>query len=130
MFRLRWNKFKVTIPLNNENNLPILSTAPGLTVGKAMYTSLSRNHAGADKASFKAAKTVTPYNLAHDCDNDNDEMFSTSSHDTKDKQIHLQCSATKFQDCSAFNQEPEDNQSMDFSSLSNTLSNTIQTQIK
>mmetsp|Transcript_30414 Transcript_30414/g.35420 ORF Transcript_30414/g.35420 Transcript_30414/m.35420 type:complete len:111 (+) Transcript_30414:772-1104(+) len=86
----------------------------------AMYTSLSGNHAGADKASFKAAKTVPPYKLAHDRDNDmsDDEMFSTSSHDTKDKQIRLQCSATKCQDCSAFNQT-EDNQSMDFSSLSN-----------
>mmetsp|Transcript_24677 Transcript_24677/g.30347 ORF Transcript_24677/g.30347 Transcript_24677/m.30347 type:complete len:97 (+) Transcript_24677:109-399(+) len=66
----------------------------------------------------KLLKQSHPTILAHDCDNDNDEMFSTSSHDTKDKQIHLQCSATKFQDCSAFNQT-EDNQSMDFSSLSN-----------
>ena len=120
-FRLRWGSQSKTIPLSKSNNLPVLNTAPGTTLGQEISASLARTN-----NLYRAAKTVPQYTLRSDLllapegDDDEEGIFTSTSspHNSKSPDIKLKCHTQKCADCKQIRIDEKGNE-IDLSQLNN-----------
>ena len=117
-FTLRWERHSKTVAYHNGNNLPVINTAPGMSIGKSIVAQLAQaSRSGGNIKCFKAPRAIPRYDFLNNNDEPSEELISTDESNTQ-KNIKVSCSKT-CTDCKTISINEDEKDVLDTASLDN-----------